>query len=180
MSDEPKRPERGALMVDATAVAPYAVDLAVGDQKGFRREQPGLPDVLDEIRSNQKDFGARAGIAQADVDRLDLLTGRVNETRGFLGPTRKMVEILEETEASQDDERHGLMSTMATTIEARAKLPGNEDLLARYETLRRYRSASAVKGVKTKRKNAQAKSPTPPETKPTPPEAKPAPDKKPV
>jgi hypothetical protein len=166
-------------VVDATRVAPYAVDLSVGDQKGFRREQDGFSDAVDEIRSNQKEFGARAGIVQADLDRLELLTAQVNETRGFLGPARKMVEILEETEASRDDERHGLMSTMAGTIELRAKLPGNEDLLARYETLRKYRSASAIKGVKTKRKNAQAKPSTPPETKPTPPETKPATEKKP-
>jgi len=166
MSDEPKRPERGALMVDATPVAPYAVDLSVGDKKGYRREKSGFSDAADEARSNQKNFGARAGIVQTDLERLDLLTARIAETRSYLGPARKMVEILEETEAAHDEERHALISTMATTIETRAKLPGNEDLLARYEALRKYRSATALKGAKTRRRNAQAEPSTPPETKP--------------
>jgi hypothetical protein len=174
MSDDPTKPERGALRVDATPVEPYAVDLAVGDLKGIRREKTGFVDASDEIRSNQRNLGARAGVVQTDVDRLDLLTARIEEVRTYLGPARKMVEILEETEASLDEERHAIISIIATTVERRATLSGNEDLLARYEKVRNYRSASAIKGVKTKRKRAQAEKLVASEAKPPAPEAKPA------
>jgi hypothetical protein len=175
MSEEPKKPVRGSLRVDATPVERHAVDLAVGDLKGFRREKSGFVDAADEIRSNQKNFGARAGVMQADVDRLDQLTAQIEETRSYLGPARKMVEILEETEANHDEERHAIMSTIAATVERRATLPGNEDLLARYEKVRNYRSASAIKAVKTRRKRAAAGKTPPDQGKPAPDQGKPTP-----
>jgi hypothetical protein len=175
MEETPRKPKIGDLKVDATAIADYAVDLEVGDLVGIRREQPGLDEVLEEILNNHAIYGARGGVTDEDIRRLGLLNSRVDETRTYLKPGRKMVEILEETEAHNDDARHTLISAIASSVERRAKLPGNEDLLGRYEKTRNYRSATAIKAVKTRLKNAQAENPTPDEGKPAPIEDKPAP-----
>jgi hypothetical protein len=173
MEQDPKRPKLGDLKVDATPVGEYAVDLEIGDLLGIRREQPGINEALDEIHFNHEAHGARGGVTDEDIRMLDLMNARILETRTYLGPARKMVEILEETEAKHDDDRHTLISAIASSVERRAKLSGNEDLLGRYEKTRTYRSATAVKAVKTRRKNARAEKPAPTEGKPA--EGKPAP-----
>ena len=45
-------------------------------------------------------------------------------------PLRKLLELVTETEASPDHERHQHISNIASSVEQRAKMPGNEDLHA--------------------------------------------------
>lgn len=153
MPSDPKSPQIGDLNIDASALAGFIVDLPPGGTAGFRRERPGIQEALTEIAQQQKAFGLRAGISDSDAAQLATLNERLAAVRRFLGPARKLTELLEETEAFLDNDRHRLLSTFANTVDQRAKTPGNEDLSSRYAATRAYRSAIAVKAQRTRTRN---------------------------
>ena len=145
------------LAVDATSIVLYAVLLARGALRGLLREQDGIDDVLREIVANQANIGARAGVMAEDVHVIQLATERLAEVRKYLSAVRKLLQILESTEAHLDNERHQMIHIIATSVDRRAKKASNKDLYARYEKTRAYRSASANKAAKTRRNKAKAK-----------------------
>lgn len=146
----------GDLAVDATSTLTFAVLLAYGKLRGMQREQKGLDDALREIVSNQATFGARAGIMAEDVHVIQLATERISTVRKYLGAVRKLLRILESTEAYLDNERHKMIGIIAASVERRAKVTGNEDLLFFYQVTRAYRSAIANKAAKTRVSKAKA------------------------
>ena len=153
MPSDPKNPQIGDLSIDASALASFIIDLPPGGTTGFRRERPGIQEALTEISQQQKSFGSRAGIQDSDLTQLGTLNDRLAAVRHYLAPSRKLTELLEETEAFLDNERHRIISTIANTVDQRAKTPGNEDLASRYAATRAYRSAIAVKAQRTRVRN---------------------------
>jgi hypothetical protein len=160
MDEEPRRMSLGDLAVDATSIITFAVLLAKGALRGLMREQKGIAEVLREIVANQATFGARAGIMVEDVRALQLATERLATVRQYIGTVRKLLRILESTEASLDNERHQMISIIAASVDKRGKLAGNEDLLFYYQVTRAYRSAIANKAAQTRDRNAKAKAKT--------------------
>ena len=156
MPSDPKNPQIGDLSIDASALASFIVDLPPGGTMGFRRERPGFLEALTEITQQQKTFGARAGVQDSDVSQLTTLTERIAAVRRFLGPSRKLTEVLEETEANLENDRQRVISLIANTVDQRAKTPGNEDLGSRYAATRAYRSAPALKAQRTRLRNERA------------------------
>src|SRR6185436_13721214 len=72
-----------------------------------------------------------------------------------LPAARKLVEILEESRAKYDDQRQRIVYATAEAVDRRAKHAADGGtLLARYQKTREYRSAIALKGYKTRRRNA--------------------------
>ncbi len=65
------------------------------------------------------------------------------------------MEILEETRAKEDDQRQRQVGAFAEAVDRRVKANGDTTLLAKYEKTRSYRSAVAMKGVKTRSKKAR-------------------------
>jgi hypothetical protein len=86
---------------------------------------------------------------------------RIAKIDALLPAARKLVELLEETRAVLDDRRQRQMSAIATAAEGRAKVLRKPELLAKYEKTRAYRSAGAMKGVRTRRRNESAGAETP-------------------
>lgn len=164
MPKDPKNPSVGDLNIDCTGLAGILVDLPPGAMLGLRQEREGMTEVLTEVANNQKTHGARAGIADAEAAALAERTAQIHEVRKYLGPVRKLLELLEETEAALDHDRHQHISNMAVSVEQRAKMVGNGDLLALYRATRGYRSAPGLKAARTRAKNSenQPPSPTPP------------------
>lgn len=154
MPDDPKKPLIGALAIDATPVASFAVDLEAGAMQGMRTEQPGFPDVLKEIFSNQAAMGDLAGVTASDLAELQKTNEQIDQLDVYLPPAEKLAEVLVETRAKLDDKRQRLVSAIAQAVESRAKSSGNQDLLAKYEKTRAYRSAVGLKAARTRRKNA--------------------------
>jgi hypothetical protein len=154
MSD-PVKPSIGSLAIDCSSLG-FLVDLPIGGQLGFLTEQPGFPDAVDEIVSNQAIFGAQAGVTQADVDAITTANSQIDQIDAILPAARKIVEMLEETRAKLDDERQRRVFSLAAMIEGRAKVVEDRVLLAKYEKTRAYRSASGVKAAKTRKKNKAA------------------------
>lgn len=145
------------LAVDATSTLTFAVLLAYGALRGMQREQKGLDGVLREIVANQATYGPRAGIMAEDVHVIQLATERIATVRKYLGAVRRLLRILESTEAYLDNERHKMISIIAASIDKRANMTGNEDLLLFYQVTRAYRSAIANKSAKTRQNKAKAK-----------------------
>jgi hypothetical protein len=162
MPKDPKNPSVGDLSIDCTSLADILVDLPPGAMVGLRQERAGLTEVLTEVANNQKTSGARAGISDAEVAALAELTSQIREVRKYLGPARKLVELLEETEAKLDHDRHQHISNMAVSVEQRAKMAGHADLLALYRATRSYRSAPGLKAARTRAKNSENPPPSPP------------------
>ncbi|UQA59401.1 hypothetical protein [Polyangium aurulentum] len=152
----------GALAVDCTALAEFLVDLPPGARRGLRAEQDGFGDVIAEILSNQAALGDKTGIIKSDIDELALANDRIAQIDARLPAVRKLLEILEETRAKLDDQRQRQVSAIAGAVEGRAKALSDPTLLAKYEKTRTYRSAAAVKGAKTRKKNAEAAKPDEP------------------
>ncbi|MBL9004141.1 MAG: hypothetical protein JNJ46_07845 [Myxococcales bacterium] len=167
MPKDPKNPSIGDLSIDCTSLADIIVDLPPGAMLGLRQEREGMTEVLTEVANNQKTHGLRAGIADAEAAALAERTAQLVEVRKYLGPARKLVELLEETEAKLDHDRHQHISNMAVSVEQRAKMAGHADLLALYRATRSYRSAPGVKAARTRAKNSENQ-PQPPSPPPPP------------
>jgi hypothetical protein len=145
-----------SLLVDCRALAGFIEDLAPGELHGRHGTQEGYADVVLEVKTNQAVWGIQVGITSDDIQFLADADERVAGIDENLSKARKLVEVLEETRAKLDSERHRRISTIAAMVDARTRSRGDTALLAVYEKTRAYRSAIAMKGVKTRRKNAEA------------------------
>lgn len=146
----------GTLLIDCTPLAGVLKDLPPRGMVGMRSEQPGYRDVVVEITSNQSTVGIKAGVLQEDVDAIVEADRQIEQIDAYLPALRKLVQMLVETRAVLDDERHKRISAIVKTIDVRTQIKGSDELLAKYEKTRKYRSAIAMKGVQTRRKNAAA------------------------
>jgi hypothetical protein len=155
MSGDPKKPVVGEFIIDASELAPFLVDLPPGALQGLRVEKEGIDDVIREIEATQALWGDKAGVTQGDFTELQTNCARIDQVDVFLGASRKLVEILEETRALLVDQRERVIHAIAKSVDGRAKTQGGRVLLAKYEKTRLYRSLSANKGVKTRQRNAQ-------------------------
>ncbi|MFT3774507.1 MAG: hypothetical protein QM820_54820 [Minicystis sp.] len=157
MPGDPKKPEVGELVIDASVCAPFIINLPPGGLVGLRTEHEGVGEVVSEIGANQVGWGNKAGVTAGDFDQVMMSTNRIREIDICLPAARKLVELLEETRAHEVDARERSISAIAQSVEARAKQPGAEGLTARYEKTCSYRSEFANKAASTRKKNAAAK-----------------------
>jgi hypothetical protein len=154
MADEVKTVDIGTLLIDATPLAECIVDLPPGGKQGLRKQQDGYSEAAGEVVSNQAVWGDQAGITVGDFEQFTHANQRIAMIDALLPAARKLVEVLEETRAVLDDRRQRQVSAIATAVEGRAKVLRKPELLAKYEKTRAYRSASAMKAVRTRRRNA--------------------------
>jgi hypothetical protein len=153
MSNDPKRPDAGDLVVDATDLAGIIVDLPPGKRLGLRSTQPGFDGAIGEIRANQSTLGTRAGLRDEDVAAIEEDLAHRAEIRARLPAMRKLVELMEETDAVVDDRLQRRVFTIAQTVESRARMLGDDELLARYAKTREYRSSIGNKAARTRQRN---------------------------
>ena len=165
MSD-PKNPAVGELHIDGSDVEPFAEDLPPGAMIGLLATQEGFKEAAAELVTVHPAFGKAAGITDGDIEELSLINERIARIDELLPAYRKADEILTETRAKLDDKRHRILLNGAKAVDRRAGQ--NEELLAKYEKTRAYRSAIAKKGVLTKKaKQAKATNGANPATPPT-------------
>jgi hypothetical protein len=164
MSSDPTRPDVGDLRIDATDVGPHVVDLPPGGMLGLRSSQPGCSEALAELLSNQPILGVQAGVRDEDIVDIQTAVATRERIRSLLPAARKLVELLTETDAVLDDRLQRLVFNIAVTVERRAKMLRNDELLARYARTRAYRSAIGNKAARTRQRNLDAV--TPPEETP--------------
>lgn len=153
MSLDPKRPDVGDLILDATNLAGVIVDVPTDKLGGLLTSQPGCDEAVAEVRSNQPVLGVQAGIRDEDVADINTTVAQMAEIRSLLPPARKLVELLEDTDAVLDDRLQRQLLNIASTVERRAKMLRNDELLARYAKTRKYRSAPGYKAARTRKRN---------------------------
>ena len=153
MSLDPKRPDVGDLIVDATNLLGVVVDVPTDKLGGLLTSQPGCDEVVAEVRSNQPVLGVQAGIRDEDVADINTTVAQMAEIRSLLPASRKLVELLEDTLAVLDDRLQRQVFTIASTVERRAKMLRNDELLARYGKTRKYRSSTGYKAARTRKRN---------------------------
>ena len=151
-----------SLVVDCTPLASFIVDLARGARRGMQVEQEGFSEVIAEILTNQQKYGDKAGITATDFQAFKDANDHVAAIDIHLPALRKLVELLEETRANEDDKRQRQASGFAVSLERRFATTKDAEMLAKYERTRTYRSAIAVKGAKTRAKNAKPAEPKTP------------------
>ena len=156
MLGTPAIPAIGDLVIDASGMASFLVDLEEGATQGMRREQEGMADVVQEVSANQKVWGPKAGVTADEADELVTATAQIAQIRAYRPAVAKLLEMLDETESKLDT----LIRVIAESVDAKAMTVG-PDLFAKYEKTRTYRSAVGNKAAKTRKKNADAATPWP-------------------
>lgn len=155
MGNDPKQPDVGDLVIDASDLASFVVDLPPGARLGMRSEQPGFDAVMAEILANQPTLGERAGITATNFAALQQGQTRISQIDSRLPAARKMVELLEETRAVEDDRMQRLVSAIAISVTSRSRAFNDDELVARYEKTCAYRSAVANKAARTRQRNLE-------------------------
>lgn len=150
----------GSLVFDCSLLAPFVVDLPHRALRGLLVERPGFPAAIAEILANQATVGPKAGVTQEDVDAILLANDHIADIDAFLPAARKLVELLEESRAHYDDERQRRVHAIANLIEGRARTTGIDEVLAKYDSTRAYRSATGVKATKTRKAKEKAQTQT--------------------
>jgi|GEM_PF-1925065 hypothetical protein len=153
MAGDPKSPVVGEFVFDGSEFNAYAVDLPQGACRGKLTAREGFEEACKELFANQADHGTRAGITADDATHLAAANERIARIDAFLPALLKAAEVLTETRYMLDDKRQQILFNAAQSVDRRGKQ--HPDLIARYERIREYRSASAKKAVKTRRKNAE-------------------------
>lgn len=156
MSGDIKNPAIIDLFFDVRHMQGKLYDLEPGARQGLRVATEGFSDVVDEIIDNQPLYGPRGGIATADFETFTGAVERKRDIDKHLRVARKLVEVLEESGAVEDDTTQRLAFGFAQIIEARARAFNDPEILARYEKTRAYRSAAGFKAAKTRRRNEEA------------------------
>lgn len=159
MAEESKKPAIIDMVCDIRHMDGNLYDLEPGARQGLRVATDGFDEVAGEIIDNQPVFGERAGISPKDAEAFIGAVERKRDIDKHLRVARKMVEVLEETGALEDDQAQRLAFGFAQIIEARARAYDDPEILARYEKTRAYRSAAGFKAAKTRRRNEELAQP---------------------
>lgn len=155
MSGEAKDLILGKFSFNGDEFEDYAEDLPPGACQGMLACQDGFVEVHEEIKKSHAEYGARAGITDADVNTLDECSHRIERLDIILPAMAKALEVLTETRYKLEDQRQRIVLNSATSVDRRAKR--DPKLLAVYERTRVYRSAAAKKALKTKAKKGEQK-----------------------
>lgn len=154
MGNDPKQPLMGELSIDATDLT-FLVDLEPGARARLRSAQPGLGDTLAEIEANQIVGNGASLVPEPTFRELMLVGERIGQIDAKLPAVSKLAEMMVETRALLEDQRQRLISAVAAMVEAQGKALGDSAILARYEKTRAYRSAIAIKALRTRRRNQE-------------------------
>ena len=154
----PAAPPDAIFAIDLTPLKAFLVDLPPGATRGMRTEKEGWEEAEHEIVNNQPTYGDRAGITITDFNRFVALNDQYDQIKPQIPLLEKAEEILLESLAHIDNQRHKLVTQFADAAEAHASAEGGDPtLLTAYEKTIAYRAVTAGKAVKTRRKNAEAK-----------------------
>ncbi|UQA61820.1 hypothetical protein [Polyangium aurulentum] len=170
MSDDAVGKYTGPALIDAQPIKDKLVDVKGGDLQGYKREKPGIAEVLEELASAIPSHGDAAGIHPNTYQQIVEATEVLAQIRALKPAAAKLLEILNESEVYYEDLREGQIIRIAKSAIDTARLENKPSLLANFEKTMKYRSQYGEKAAATRRKNEEAKG----ETQPAPVEASPA------
>jgi len=155
MANDWALPYTGPASIDLSSMLGFLYDLGNGGTRGLKREGEDLHGVETELAASMSTYGADVGIAQAVYDRFLLTTTRIQQIRAARQVVDKMAEVLAESEAKLEDEREADIGIIVAAVRTAARRK-DSSLLAFFEKTIQYHGQAALRGVKTRRKNAEA------------------------
>jgi hypothetical protein len=155
MAHVPKTPFTGNLLIDATALAALIFDLAPKAARSLKREQEGIEGVLAELPTALSQFAATIGLAADTFVQIDMATKNIGLLRALLTDAEKLVEVLRESIAFQEDAREAEFSRIAENVK-RAVERKDPSVGAPFEKLLTYVAQVGVKAAATRRRNEAA------------------------
>ncbi|MEO7327072.1 MAG: hypothetical protein ABI193_00735 [Minicystis sp.] len=147
----------GPFQVDLAALDGTLYDLPPGEMQYLRVEREGMPLVVAELAQSVPAVGVAAGVPPEVFTHVNQCTDRLQQIRSFRLTIAKLAEVLLESEAKYEHERENDLSIIADAVRSVAHRKGDPALLAAFEQTLKYCAQTAEKGVKTRKKNAEAK-----------------------
>jgi hypothetical protein len=155
MAYVPRTAFSGTLIVNATAVATLLFDLAPAAMRALKREQEGFAGVLSELSNALTKHGATIGVASDIFQKIQAKTTNIGTLRSLRDDAKKLVEVLEESIALQEDEREAELSMLSDSVK-RAVARKDPGIEGAFEKLLVYVAQVGVKAAATRRKNEEA------------------------
>jgi len=156
MSNDSCLPYSGPQTIDLSPVASLLVDMASGALRGLQREKPGIDMVAAELASSVPMFGVKASISADVYTNFTNWHDLIMKIRTLRLLVEKVAEVLAESEAYYEDQREIAISLIVMAVRTSAQRK-DESIRAAFEKTLTYNAQTAMKAVKTRRKNAEAK-----------------------
>lgn len=147
----------GQTSCDLADVKEVLVDLAPGALKGARNVQEGIGEVLIELSRVMPIHGEEAEIRSAVYARVVDATKHLEKLATYEIVLSKLLEVVQETRGQLTNNREHDLRVIAARAMETATRQDKPELLALFEKTIAYRSQSANKGVKTRKKNRAPK-----------------------
>lgn len=138
-----------ALQVDVSELASMLIRLI--SRQGLQATQDGYGEAGQEIRDNHESWGAKAGVTTDDIatlDECDLVIATVDR---YLPTIGNLYEVMLDTRYDADDRRQRTVLNIAKAVDRRIRK--TPELETHYTKTRAYRSATAKKALRTRRRN---------------------------
>ncbi|MFS8071864.1 MAG: hypothetical protein ACMG6S_36300, partial [Byssovorax sp.] len=107
----------------------------LGEKIALSEDDRSLSEVVQEVTANQEKWGGKAGVTADEVAGIVTTTAEIAKLRAYRPAVAKLLEMINETEALLEDKRETLIRTVAESVDAKAKMVG-EELFAKYEHTR--------------------------------------------
>ncbi|MRG93128.1 hypothetical protein [Polyangium spumosum] len=155
MNNGPKALYNGPTTCDITDIKDHVVDLPEGEMQHRRFEKEGIADVLVELAKAKTGALTQAGVAFEVVERIEMRSARLAVIRKKKAEAKKLYEVLDETEANEEDAREGDIALVARTAQTASKHV-DPSLAALFEKTMKYYSQIGDKAAATRRRNLKA------------------------
>jgi predicted house-cleaning noncanonical NTP pyrophosphatase (MazG superfamily) len=154
MAYVPRTPFDGKLTISVEDVKDLLHDLPPQARRKLKREKPGFGSVLDELRTGLPKHGKTLGLSPDLLQKIEEETANIAKLEAARSDLAKLLEVVEESIALQEDEREQDITAVA---EAAKKAAQRKDpsVAAPFEKTMKYHSQVADKAVATRRKNAE-------------------------
>ena len=146
----PKQPQPGDLVIDASALAASIVDNPKDAARKLRKLRTGYKLALTCLQNADPAILKRAGIDLTEIQAGGTSSGVVDTVATFVPAVRKLLELLLETSQDNADILAGVIEEAAAQTTRRAKKDKDPDqLLGALEAVLVYQYGPAAKAVKT-------------------------------
>lgn len=155
MAYVPRTPFDGKLVISVEEVKDLLHDLPPQARRKLKREKQGFGSVLEELRTALPKHGKTLGLSSDLLQKIEGASANIIKLEAARAELAKLLEVVEESIALQEDEREQDLTAIA---EAAKKAAQRKDpsVAAPFEKTMKYHSQVADKAVATRRKNAES------------------------
>jgi predicted house-cleaning noncanonical NTP pyrophosphatase (MazG superfamily) len=141
-------------VISVEAVKDLLHDLPPQARRKLKKEKPGFGVVLDELRMALPKHGKTLGLSADLLQKIEEETANIAKLEAARSELAKLLEVVEESIALQEDEREQDITTVAEGAKKAAQRK-DPSIAAPFEKTMKYHSQVADKAVATRRKNAE-------------------------